>query len=587
MAGDLARSEKKIDCIGLMPGAAPGHGVSQNVAKMNSHHPSGQFQKASQASRGCSKRGQLRPIGEVTLPEVPDPITSTPPRESCEEGSPSFGASCATGERIKEALFSRLGNERFEVWFGDNFEVYISEAGAKESASQVEVLYDPDYPGDWLRKTFNGDVVQCASEILGGPVVVKWSPLEQVPLDVASPADDMRKAGTPKSSIPSLNRSEVHNVRASPKKLLPKGTNCSNPRETLLRNTEKASLRRPAVRLDEFSVGPSNRMAYAAVELAASRLGEMSPVLVHGPSGVGKSHLLAGICHHARQSRPGLTVAMFSAEQFTTNFLQALHGSGLPGFRRSCRAVDLLAIDDLQFFVGKRATLLELQSTVDTLHRAGKQIVFASDRDIESLSGLGSELTSRLRGGMTAGIMPPDYEVRRGIVSGLAEKRKIDLPADVVDFLANSLTRHARELIGGINRLEATSHMLGAPVTLDLAREALADLVRSSARSLRLADIEQAVCAAFGISESDLKSTRRSRAVNQPRMLAMFLARKHTAAALADIGRHFGRRSHSTVLAAEKTVRKWMTSQSSIVLADATWDVDQAICRVEDVLRAG
>ena len=397
----------------------------------------------------------------------------------------------------------------------------------------------------------------------------------------------MRKAGTPRSPIPNSNRSEVNDVGASPKKSLPSGTNCSLPQETLPRNTKKASLRRPAVRLDEFSVGPSNRMAYAAVELAASRLGEMSPVLVHGPSGVGKSHLLAGICHHARQSRPGLAVAMFSAEQFTTNFLQALHGSGLPGFRRSCRSVDLLAIDDLQFFVGKRATLLELQSTVDTLHRAGKQIVFASDRDIESLSGLGSELTGRLRGGMTAGIMPPDYEVRRGIVSGLAEKRKIDLPADVVDFLANSLTRHARELIGGINRLEATSHMLGAPVTLDLARDALADLVRSSARSLRLADIEQAVCAAFGISESDLKSTRRSRAVNQPRMLAMFLARKHTAAALADIGRHFGRRSHSTVLAAEKTVRKWMTSHSSIVLADATWDVDQAIRRVEDVLRAG
>ena len=570
-----------------MPGAAPGHGVSQNVAKMNSHHPSGRFQKASQASRGCSRRGQVRPIGEVSLPKVPDPATSKPARESCEEGSSSFVASCATGERIKEALFSRLGNERFAVWFGGNFEVYVSEAGAKESITQVAVLYDPNYPGDWLRKTFNGDVAHCATEILGGPVAVKWSPLEQASFGDSTPANVTREADTPRGSIPVPNRPEVHNARGGQEKLLPVGTNCSNPRETLLRNTKKASLRRPAVRLDEFSVGSSNRMAYAAVELAASRLGEMSPVLVHGPSGVGKSHLLAGICHHARQSRPGLAVAMFSAEQFTTNFLQALHGSGLPGFRRSCRAVDLLAIDDLQFFVGKRATLLELQSTVDTLHRAGKQIVFASDRDIESLSGLGSELTGRLCGGMTAGIMPPDYEVRRGIVSGLAKKREIDLPADVVDFLANSLTRHARELIGGINRLEATSHMLGAPVTLDLAREALADLVRSSARSLRLADIEHAVCAAFGISEADLKSTRRSRAVNHPRMLAMFLARKHTGAALADIGRHFGRRSHSTVLAAEKTVRKWMTAQSSIVLADATWEVDQAIRRVEDVLRAG
>ncbi len=570
-----------------MPGAAPGHGVSLNVAKMNSHQSSRRFQKASQAARGCSRRGQLQAIGEVSLPEVPESSTSNPPTESCEGGTPPMFTSCATGERIKEALFSRLGNERFAVWFGENFEVHVSKAVAKESGFQVAVLYDPNYPGDWLRKTFNEDVAVCASTILDGPVAVKWSPLEEVSSEVTAPADDAKVAVTTKGSISDAKRSDVHNAPMSRENSFRAGPDCHDSREKSLRSAKKTRLQRPAVRLDDFSVGSSNRMAYAAVELAANRLGEMSPVLVHGPSGVGKSHLLAGICHHARQSQPGLAVAMFSAEQFTTNFLQALHGSGLPGFRRSCRSVDLLAIDDLQFFVGKRATLLELQSTVDTLHRAGKQIVFASDRDIESLSGLGSELTGRLRGGMTAGIMPPDYEVRRGIVSGLARKRQIDLPEDVIDFLANSLTRHARELIGGMNRLEATSHMLGAPVTIDLAREALADLVRSSARSLRLADIEQAVCAAFGISESDLKSTRRSRAVNHPRMLAMFLARKHTGAALADIGRHFGRRSHSTVLAAEKTVRKWMTSQSSIVLADATWDVDQAIRRVEDVLRAG
>ena len=114
---------------------------------------------------------------------------------------------------------------------------------------------------------------------------------------------------------------------------------------------------------------------------------------LHGPTGVGKSHLLAAICSQAREQRPELTTLVLSAEQFTTNFLQALRGTGLPGFRRSCRSVDLLAIDDLHFFIGKRATLLELQSTDDSLHRAGKQILFASDRDVEGLAGLGSELT--------------------------------------------------------------------------------------------------------------------------------------------------------------------------------------------------
>ncbi len=520
-----------------------------------------------------SKTGQLQAIGEVKLPKVPEPSPTESPEES---NAPAHGA-CTTGEHITKSLLLRLGEERFGVWFGDNFEIQVTQSVSRENPVEVVVLYDPNYPGEWLQKTFGDDVAESARAILNGPVTVNWRPLGEVPVKSSTekPNAEIRAVGSPAAELKSSS-----NVVLSASKMRVSQAKSGN-------TARKSNLRRPTVCLEEFAVGSSNRMAFAAVELAANRLGEMSPVLLHGPSGVGKSHLLAGICHHARQVRPGLVVAMFSAEQFTTNFLQALHGSGLPGFRRSCRSVDLLAVHDLQFFVGKRATLLELQSTVDTLHRAGKQIIFASDRDVESLSGLGSELTGRLRGGMTAGIMPPDYEVRRGIVAGLAGKRKISLPPDVIDFLANNLTRHARELIGGINRLEAASHMLGAPVTLDLAKEALADLVRSSARSLRLADIEQAVCAAFGISESDLKSTRRSRAVNQPRMLAMFLARKHTGAALADIGRHFGRRSHSTVVAAEKTVRKWMTSQSSIVLADATWDVEQAIRRVEDVLRAG
>ncbi|MBT4158367.1 MAG: ATP-binding protein [Planctomycetaceae bacterium] len=540
---------------------------------MNFHKTSVRLHKANKPLGRCSKSGQLQVIGEVDLPKVPE----SSPTESPEEANVPAQGACATGERITRSLLLRLGEERFAVWFGDNFEIQVVQSVSRESLVEVVVLYDPNYPGEWLQKTFGDDVAVAVRDNVNGPVTVNWRPLGEVPMKstAGKSSTQIRAVGNPAAELKSSS-----NVVLNASKTQVSQRNSGN-------TARKSNLRRPTVCLEEFAIGPSNRMAFAAVELAANRLGEMSPVLLHGPSGVGKSHLLAGICHHARQVRPGLVVAMFSAEQFTTNFLQALHGSGLPGFRRSCRSVDLLAVDDLQFFVGKRATLLELQSTVDTLHRAGKQIIFASDRDVESLSGLGSELTGRLRGGMTAGIMPPDYEVRRGIVAGLAEKRQINIPLNVIDFLANNLTRHARELIGGINRLEAASHMLGAPVTLDLAKEALADLVRSSARSLRLADIEQAVCAAFGISESDLKSTRRSRAVNQPRMLAMFLARKHTGAALADIGRHFGRRSHSTVVAAEKTVRKWMTSQSSIVLADATWDVEQAIRRVEDVLRAG
>jgi chromosomal replication initiator protein len=345
--------------------------------------------------------------------------------------------------------------------------------------------------------------------------------------------------------------------------------------------------RRPALRLDDFVVGPSNRMAYGAIEMAVARPGEMSPLVVHGPSGVGKTHLLEGACERIRQLHPAATAVCLSAEQFTTAFLQSLHGGGLPGFRRNCRSADLLVIDDVQFFVGKKATILELQHTIDALQRAGRQVILGCDRELDALPELGGDLLTRCRGGMTARILPPDYDVRRGIVAAICGKRSLAVPDDVVHFVASSMTRHARELYGAVNRLEATSTMLGVPITLGMAEEALADLVRSSARSVRLADIERAVCKAFGIDGGSLQSARRSRATSHPRMLAMFLARKHTQAALTEIGSYFGRRSHSTVIAAQKAVDDWVATGTRIVLADAAWDVDEAIRRVEDVLRAG
>ena len=246
-----------------------------------------------------------------------------------------------------------------------------------------------------------------------------------------------------------------------------------------------------------------------------------------------------------------------------------------------------MAVDDLQFFVGKKATIVELQQTIDVLQRQGRQLVFACDREPEAISDLGPDLLVRLSGGMTARLLPPDEEVRRGIVESIAARRGLAMPADVVDYVAARMTRHSRELAGAVNRLEATSHMLGLPITLAMAEEALADLVRASGRSVRLADIERAVCAAFGIEAGTLQSAQRGKKVNHPRMLAMFLARKHTPAPLTEIGSYFGRRSHSTVISAQKAVDEWVAKQSRIVLADAEWNVADAIRRVEETLRAG
>jgi chromosomal replication initiator protein len=491
--------------------------------------------------------------------------------------------------RVEDALQERLGAERYAVWFGDAVTIDVvidaESVGTAAAGDCIVVSVGNAFSQEWLKRTFHADVEAAVQVACGGPRSVVWrtSPTPQLPEVPAAAATPSKGTLRPVAATRSPDAVTVRRSRA-----MAHAANRGHTADAAVReNRGGVAARRPAASLAAFVAGPSNRMAFAAVEIAASRPGEMSPLVVHGPSGVGKSHLLEGICGRFRELHPGATTLLLSAEQFTTSFLQALHGSGLPGFRRGCRNADLLVIDDLQFFAGKKATLMEVQQTVDTLHRQGRQMVFASDRDLTALDGLGPDLLTRLRGGMIARIESPDYDVRRGIVAGVAATRGLSLPDEVIHYVATHMTRHARELIGGLNRLEATSHMLGVPITLGMAEEALADLVRSSARSVRLADIERAVCSAFGIEAGSLQSSRRARTVNHPRMLAMFLARRHTTSALTEIGSYFGRRSHSTVISAQKTVVEWVAQRSRIVLADTTWDVEEAIRRVEEALRAG
>jgi chromosomal replication initiator protein len=338
--------------------------------------------------------------------------------------------------------------------------------------------------------------------------------------------------------------------------------------------------------LDEFVVGASNRFAYASAQMAAEQPGRVSPLLMYGPTGVGKTHLLEGIWSAARRTRPGIQAVYLSAEQFTIYFLEALRGgSGLPSFRRKYRGVELLIIDGLQFFAGKEATANELLFTSDTLLREGRQLVFAADRSATELRGLSDELVARLSSGMACEIDPPDYPTRLGILRRLAESRGLALSDDVADFVVTHLTSHARELSGALNRLDAAARMLQEPITRSLAEEALAEMIRHNVRAVRLGDIDKAVCEVLGLDAEALQSGGKSKESAHPRMLAMWLARKHTRAALAEIGRHFGRRSHSTVVSAQKTVGGWVANQSTLDLCGRRWNVEETIRRIEERLR--
>ena len=472
------------------------------------------------------------------------------------------------GTAIRDAIRDRIGADRFAVWFGDSCRVSLDGVPAG-GPRRIVVHVGSGFTHDWLRRTFQADVAAAAAAICGPDARVAWEPAGSLPATGALPPDAAGRPSAP--AVPGARRRRVRPAEEAPPPAV----------------APAAVSRRASPGLESFVVGPSNRMAFTAIERAVTQPGEMSPLVITGPSGVGKTHLLEAACARARAVNPGIAVVSLSAEQFTTGFLQSLHGGGLPGFRRTCRTAGLLVVDDVQFLVGKRATLIEFQHTVDALHRAGRQMVFACDRELDAVPGLGGDLLTRFRGGMTARILPPDYDVRRGIVASIAAARGLDVPDEVMHYVATHMTRHARELYGAVNRLEATSQMLGIPVAAGMAEEALADLVRSNARSVRLADVDRAVCQAFGIEGGTLQSARRARHASHARMLAMFLARKHTHAALVEIGGHFGRRSHSTVIAAQKAVAEWLATRATIVIADARWDADEAIRRVEDILRTG
>ena len=321
--------------------------------------------------------------------------------------------------------------------------------------------------------------------------------------------------------------------------------------------------------LSSFVVGASNRLAMYSAEMVARNPGQITPLFVYGPTSVGKTHLLEGIWSAERKAGRGTTTVYLSAEQFTSQFLEALRGSGLPVFRRKYRGVDVLILDDLQFLAGKRATQVELLHTVDTLLREGRQLVFAADRPPAELTDFMPELITRLTSGMVCRIEPPDYATRLGIVGQLSCRLGVELPADVQRFVAARLTGHARELSGAICRLQATSEATRQPISLPLAEEALGEMIQHNTRVVRLADIEKAVCEVFGLEPQTLQSDGKTRRVSHPRMLAMWLARKHTRAALSEIGAFFGRRSHSTVISAQKRVDQWMAHDEPLSHARA------------------
>ncbi|MBV9125088.1 MAG: chromosomal replication initiator protein DnaA, partial [Planctomycetes bacterium] len=325
-----------------------------------------------------------------------------------------------------------------------------------------------------------------------------------------------------------------------------------------------------------------NRLAHASALSVIEAPGEgANPLVLHGPVGTGKTHLLEGIYAGLRKGHPNWRVCFVTSEEFTNRFVQAMHLGKLGSFRKHFRECDALLVDDLHFLVGKAATQEEFLHTFDALVADGRQVVATCDCHPRLAGEFSPELTDRLLGGAIWGLLPPDGDTRREILRSKALREGLTVPEEVLNHLAEQLRGNVRELEGALHTLRHYSRVTGQAVDLALAREALGDLLRHSVRSYQLADVDRAICRALRLENGALQSKQRTWAVSHPRMLAMYLARKHTSAAYSEIGRHFGGRNHSTAVAAEKKIRQWLQGGEELLLGERRLRVREAMDLVE------
>lgn len=524
-------------------------------------------------------------------------------------------------QRILETLVSRFGKSRFEMWFGLAPTILL-----ERSLLKISVEYP--FAAEWIRNHFHKQINDVVVELLGKSV--KW---EIAVLETATPvADHHEKHKTeeickrdssfkPKvSSTKKLNskpgkisppRLPVVHKHVSPptsqrKKSLPdesrikkelpvnRSSQKNVPRQVgaILRNRPTGEKSRNETSpllatMENFVEGPSNCLAVRGADMAIRYPGKISPVYVHGPTSVGKTHLLEAIKNQVRRNPRTNPPLYLTAEQFTSYFIEGIK-QGIPLFRNKFKDISVLLIDDIQFFEGKESTQIEFLRTLEAMKRQGLQVVLSGNRSLEQLRCvLKPEIVTRIEAGMVCEIQPPERETLLQVFRQMVRSRKLDIPEEVCRFVVSRMGVHARQLSGALNRLHAILLTTGEPITLASAEDALGDLIRNHVRSIKLRDIEKVICDTFQLEQQALQSRSRTKKISHPRMLAMWLARKHTRSAFAEIGKFFGDRNHSTVVSAQKKVDVWLQENLEMETSGTSLSVSEIISKVENQLLTG
>ncbi len=305
----------------------------------------------------------------------------------------------------------------------------------------------------------------------------------------------------------------------------------------------------PKYTFDTFVIGNSNRFAHAAsLAVAEAPAKAYNPLFIYGGVGLGKTHLMHAIGTHVLSHYPNTKVLYVSSEKFTNELINAIRDDKTVDFRNKYRNIDVLLIDDIQFLAGKERTQEEFFHTFNALHEANKQLVISSDRPPKEIPTLENRLRSRFEWGLITDIQIPELETRIAILRKKARLDNLLVPNEVMVFIANKIKSNIRELEGALIRVVAFSTLTGKPITVELAAEALKDIIDSKPKQISIALIQEVVAEYFKLKIEDFKAKKRTKAVAYPRQIAMYLSRELTDASLPKIGEEFGGRDHTTVI---------------------------------------
>ncbi|WP_076572392.1 MULTISPECIES: chromosomal replication initiator protein DnaA [Salimicrobium] len=425
----------------------------------------------------------------------------------------------ATLEQMKE----KISKPSFETWLKATKAHSLDE-------DTLTIIAPNEFARDWLENQYQKLIKETLIEVTGSELKTKFI-------------------------IPETKEESLEDVKLS-----------SKPPDLKDGEESPTSMLNSKYTFDTFVIGSGNRFAHAAsLAVAEAPARAYNPLFIYGGVGLGKTHLMHAIGHYVLDHNPNAKVVYITSEKFTNEFINSIRDNKAVNFRNKYRSVDVLLIDDIQFLAGKEQTQEEFFHTFNTLHEESKQIVISSDRPPKEIPTLEDRLRSRFEWGLITDITPPDLETRIAILRKKAKAEGLEIPNEVMLYIANQIDTNIRELEGALIRVVAYSSLINRDINASLAAEALKDIIpNKKPKVITIGDIQEVVAEKFNIRMEDFPAKKRTKSVAFPRQVAMYLSRELTDASLPKIGEEFGGRDHTTVIHAHEKITNMLSNDQQL-----------------------